>query len=505
MTNEIRKIIIVGGGTAGWMAAASLAKFSEHREVTITLVESSQIGTVGVGEATIPGIVDFNRNLGIDELELIKATQASFKLGIQFENWNKLGGDFFHPFADYGMEIQQVAFHHFIHHLNRKGAGLDLTDFSFAIQLAKQNKFAQPHPNPPTPLADYSYAYHFDASLYAAYLKKFSINLGVKWIDGEVEDVKLNPQDGFIQAIQLKDGQCIEGQFFIDCTGFKGLLIEQALNTGYEDWSHWLFCDAAVAVQSELVGEPTPYTRSIARENGWQWRIPLQHRMGNGYIYASHFQSKEKAEAMLLANIEGGVINKPRHFRFTPGRRKNIWNKNCFALGLASGFLEPLESTSISLIQTAIAKLLRFFPDTSFNPFNIAEVNRLHNSEMEHIRDFLILHYKLSSRNDSAFWRQCQEAEIPESLQHKLGLYKSCGHLIEHETESFEPSSWLTMYNAFGVVPDGVDMRASMANTDSLIKNLQQMKASIQGAVQQVISHQTFIDRHCKARMPKDS
>lgn len=499
MHNEIKKIVIVGGGTAGWMAAASLAKYAEGRDVSITLVESSKIGTVGVGEATIPGIVDFNRNLGIDELELIKATQASFKLGIQFENWNKVGETFFHPFADYGMEIQRVGFHHFIHHLNRQGAKLDLTDFCFALQLAKQDKFAQPHPNPPSPLADYSYAYHFDASLYAAYLKNFSMKLGVQWIDGEVDTVNLNPQDGFIQSVQLKGGQKIEGQFFIDCTGFKGLLIEQALETGYEDWSHWLFCDSAVAVQSELVGEPTPYTRSIARENGWQWRIPLQHRMGNGYIYASRFQSSEDAEQMLLANIEGRVINTPRHFRFTPGRRKNIWNKNCFALGLASGFLEPLESTSISLIQTAIAKLLTFFPDASFNPFNIAEVNRLHNSEMEHIRDFLILHYKLTMRDDSPFWRQCREADIPDSLQHKIGLYKSCGYLIEHETESFEPSSWLTMYNAFYVVPNSTDIRTSMANSEILLKNLQQMKSSIQGAVNQAVSHQTFIDRHCKA------
>ncbi|MBT1063683.1 tryptophan 7-halogenase [Bowmanella sp. Y26] len=503
--NNIKNIVIVGGGTAGWMAAASLAKFFEGRQATITLVESSQIGTVGVGEATIPGIVDFNRNLGIDEVELIKATQASFKLGIQFENWNRVGGTFFHPFADYGMEMQHVAFHHYIHHLNTQGTQLDLTDYSFPIQLARQNKFAQPHPNPPSPLADYSYAYHFDASLYAAYLKTFSMKLGVKWIDGEVEEVNLNPEDGFIQSLQLKDGQIIEGQFFIDCTGFKGLLIEQALNTGYEDWSQWLFCDAAVAVQSELVGEPTPYTRSIARENGWQWRIPLQHRMGNGYIYASRFESNDDAEQLLLANIEGRVINAPRHFRFTPGRRKNIWNKNCFALGLASGFLEPLESTSISLIQTAIAKLLTFFPDASFNQFNIAEVNRLHNSEMEHIRDFLILHYKLSERDDSPFWLQCRNADIPDSLKHKLGLYQSCGHLIEHETESFEPSSWLTMYNAFGVVPDSVDIRATVASSEMLIKNLQQMKNSIQGAASQVISHQAFIDRHCKAVPPKES
>lgn len=502
MAEPIRNVVILGGGTAGWMAAASLAKFCEHRDVSITLIESSRLGTVGVGEATIPGIVDFNRNLGIDEIDLIKSTQATFKLGIQFEDWSHIGGRFFHPFADYGQKMQNVDFHQFFHHLKQQGDDLDLSDYCFPVQLAKQGKFAQPHPNPPTPLADYSYAYHFDASLYAKYLKSFSMNLGVHWIDGEVAEVMQDNKTSFIQSLQLQDGRHLEGEFFVDCTGFKGLLIEETLNTGYENWSHLLFCDSAVAVQSELVGEPLPYTRSIARKNGWQWRIPLQHRMGNGYIYASQYQDDEEARSVLLDNIEGRAISSVKQFRFTPGRRKKIWNKNCFALGLASGFLEPLESTSISLIQTAISKLLTFFPDQSFNSYNIAEVNRLHNSEMEHIRDFLILHYKLSQRDDSPFWQQCRAARIPDSLAHKIGLYKSCGHLIERETESFEPSSWLTMYNAFGVIPDSVDMRATLAPVDIIRRNMQQMKVAVSGAVEGVVSHQAFINRHCKASLP---
>ncbi|MGB0834973.1 MAG: tryptophan halogenase family protein [Psychrobium sp.] len=502
MHQEFKRIVIVGGGTAGWMAAASLNNYLRGQSTQVTVIESSSIGTIGVGEATIPNIVQFNRNLGIDEIEFIKATKATFKLGIQFERWAVNCDSFFHPFADYGATIDNVEFHQYLNHMQANGHSVNLSDYSFPCVLANKGKFAQPHPNPQTPLADYAYAYHFDAGRYAEFLKHWCTSSGVEHIDGLISETKLRVDNGFIKSVRLEDGSEINADFFIDCSGFQGLLIEQALNTGYEDWSDYLLCDRAVAVQTTSVAEPEPYTRSIAHGNGWQWHIPLQHRTGNGYIYASRYQSQESAEAQLLDSIQGETINAPRHLRFTPGRRKKIWNKNCFALGLASGFLEPLESTSISLIQTALAKLLTFFPDSSFNQADIDEVNRLHNHEMENIRDFLILHYKLSGREDSDFWRTCRDMKIPATLQHKIDVFKSRGHIVMHENESFEKSSWLTMYNAFGVVPHRRDPRAELVATDLISNKLGQMSHSINGAASQAMSHQQFINKHCLA--PQD-
>jgi tryptophan halogenase len=501
MTKPINKIVIVGGGTAGWMAAASLAKYAQGKSLDICLIESSSIQTVGVGEATVPNIVEFNRNLGIDEIELIKATQATFKLGIQFEDWHQKGKSFFHPFADYGLKIDQVEFHQYLNRLAADGEKVSIQDYSFSCALAKLGNFAQPHPQPPSPLADYSYAYHFDASLYAKFLQKFAVNLGVTHIDAKVENVNLHDSNGFINSVSLDDGRDIEGQLFIDCSGFKGLLIEQALHTGYEDWSHWLFCDTAVAVQTESVGVTNPYTRAIASNAGWQWRIPLQHRTGNGYIYSSQFEKDEDAQNLLLETVQGKPINQPRKITFTPGRRKQIWNKNCFAIGLASGFLEPLESTSISLVQTAIAKLLSFFPDTDFNPFDIAEVNRLHNREMENIRDFLILHYKMTGRTDNEFWRRCQAMEVPELLAHKMGVYQSRGHIVMTDNESFQSASWLTMYQGFNHLSKRVDPRAETVEIAVLQQKLAQMRQSIESAAQQAMSHDSFIDIHCRAQL----
>lgn len=499
MTEAVKKIVIVGGGTAGWMSASSLAKFLDGKNAEITIIESTAMGTVGVGEATIPNIVSYNKNLGLDEVELIKATQATFKLGIQFENWNDIGENFFHPFSDYGMPVNNIDFHHYINRANKEGLNLDINDYCFPAILAKYGKFAQPHPTPPTPLADYQYAFHFDAGLYANFLKSFALKLGVKHVDALINEVNLDDSTGFISSVSLESGEIIAGDLFIDCSGFKGLLIEEALKTGYEDWSHWLICDSALALQTELVGEPAPYTRSIAKSYGWQWRIPLQHRMGNGYIYASQYQSDEDAEVELRSTIEGNALNSVRKFKFTPGRRRQMWNKNCVAVGLSSGFLEPLESTSISLIQSAIDKLLTFFPDKSFNQHDIDEVNRLHNDELEHIRDFLILHYKATSREDSPFWQHCKGMDIPDSLAHKMALFESRGHIIIRENESFEKASWLTMYNAFGIKPYRFDERVNAVPLTILEKNLTQMKQSIDNAAQQVNSHQAFIDMHCKA------
>ena len=500
MPQAIRKIVIVGGGTAGWMSAASLARYAQTNTLQITVIESSALGTVGVGEATVPNIVEFNRNLGIDEQTLIKATQATFKLGIQFEDWYQPGSRFFHPFADFGLTIDQVEFHQYINRMKAAGHQLNIEDYCFPCCLAKAAHFAQPHPNPPSPLADYSYAYHFDASLYARFLQKYALQRGVEHIDATINQVNLEPANGFIRSVSLPDGTEISADLFIDCSGFQGLLIEQALHTGYEDWSEWLLCDSAIAVLTERSGETlNPYTRCIARDAGWQWNIPLQHRTGNGYIYSSRYEDDSTAEQILLANVAGKLISQPRKLNFTPGRRKQIWHKNCFAIGLASGFLEPLESTSISLIQTAIAKLLSFFPDTDFNPADIAEVNRLHNREMENIRDFLILHYKLSQRAGSPFWQQCQSMKIPDSLAHKIALYQSRGHIAMYDNESFQPASWIAMYQGFALKAERYDPRADTVDSALLAQKLAQMRNNIASIASQSLTHQEFIRRHCPA------
>ncbi|GAA0822616.1 tryptophan 7-halogenase [Colwellia asteriadis] len=499
MSEGIEKIVIVGGGTTGWMAAASLSRYVKDKNITVTLIESPNINTVGVGEATIPNIVSFNRNLGIDEVELIKATQATFKLGIEFEGWHQKDTRFFHPFADYGMKVDNVEFHHYINKLNSEGYSLDLQDYSFACVLAKQGNFAQPHPNPTNPMADYSYAYHLDAALYGKFLTDFSVKQGVEHILANVDKVHLNKESGFIESVELDDGRCIFGDLFIDCSGFKGLLIEGAMGIGLDDLSQWLPCNSAVAVQTELAGKPLPYTRAIAKEAGWQWQIPLQHRMGNGYIYSSQFSDKQAAEDSLLASVQGQTINDVRHFTFPLGRREKTWHKNCFSLGLAGGFLEPLESLGISLIQTALAKLLTFFPDKSFNEADIAEVNRLHSTELDRIVDFLAMHYKLTKRDDTEFWRYCQQMKISDTLAHKIEVFKSQGHIVMHDHESFEEASWLSMYHGFKVVPQRYDVRIKNLDSKMIEQKLMQMRNSIYGAAEQAMSHQAFIEKHCRA------
>mgnify|MGYP000713529371 CR=1 FL=1 len=499
MSESIKKIVIVGGGTTGWMAAASLSRFTADKEMSVTLIESPDINTVGVGEATIPNMVGFNKSLGIDEVELIKATQATFKLGIEFEGWHKKGENFFHPFADYGLKIDDVDFHHYVNRAKLSGSNLNLQDYSFAVALAKQGKFAQANSDPQSPLADYSYAYHFDATLYAKFLQKFSVEKGVEHISANVCEVKLETESGFIESVILESGQHIDGDLFIDCSGFKALLIDGAMNIGLDDLSHWLPCNKAIAIQTELTSEPTPYTRAIANNAGWQWCIPLQHRMGNGYIYSSQFLDKKGAEEELLANIQGKAINDIRHFDLPLAKRKVIWHKNCFALGLAAGFLEPLESLGLSLIQAALSKLYTFFPDKSFNQHDIAEVNRIHNVELDRIVDFLALHYKLTKRDDTEFWRHCQNMPISNALQHKIEVFKSQGRVVMYDNESFEEASWLSMYNGFDVNPKRFDIRAKNVPLEIIERNLSEMKNSMKGAAQQAMSHQQFIDTHCRA------
>lgn len=496
--NDIKRIIIVGGGTAGWMAAASLSQYLKHRDINIHLVESAEIGTIGVGEATLPGIRDFNASLGIDEIDFIRNTQATFKLGIEFNDWKSLGSQFFHPFASYGVPIDDIEFYAVWQRLFKQQKAKDLMHYCLPSMMAKYNKFAQPNPNTTSPLARYHYAFHFDASLYAAYLRRYSEANGVVRHEDKITQVKLL-DNGFIGSVCLEKGEELAGDLFIDCSGFRGILIEGALKTGYEDWSHWLPVNSAVAVQSETIAEPTSYTRTTALESGWQWRIPLQHRVGNGYVYCDKFISDEDATAKLLSSLDGKPTTKPRVIKFTTGRRNKFWNKNCVALGLASGFLEPLESTSISLIQTGISKLLMFFPDMSFNEADINEANRLAVIEMERIRDFILLHYKLSQRDDSEFWRYIQTIELPETLAQKIQIFKRRGHLIKYEGESFSDASWISMYNGFGVFPELESIKAEQLDIETLEPQLQKIEYIISDATNRSLTHAAFIQKFCAA------
>ncbi|MFN3469496.1 MAG: tryptophan halogenase family protein, partial [Novosphingobium sp.] len=431
MTNPdilIRSIAIVGGGTAGWMTAAALAQALTHN-CAITLIESDEIGTVGVGEATIPPIRTFNETLQIDEREFVRKTQGSFKLGIEFVNWGSLGNRYFHPFGPHGRAFDIVSLHHYWLRAREAGEEAPLDDHSMAWALAKENRFARPAPDQRHVLSTFDYAYHFDAGLYARFLREYAEAKGVIRIEGKVASVGQNAANGFVAGVTLEDGRTIEAELFVDCSGFRGLLIEGALKAGYEDWTHWLPCDRAVAVPCENAGPLTPYTRSTAQEAGWQWRIPLQHRTGNGYVFCSHFLSEEEAADKLMARLDGKALGEPRPLRFVTGRRKAFWDRNVVAIGLSSGFMEPLESTSIHLIQAGISKLLALFPDRTFDPLVIEEYNRIAVNEFERIRDFLILHYHANGRVGEAFWDQCRTMALPDTLADKLALFRSQGQV----------------------------------------------------------------------------
>jgi tryptophan halogenase len=499
MRDKIRKIVIVGGGTAGWMAAAACSKFLEGSGYSIDLVESDDIGTVGVGEATIPPIMIFNRTLGIDEVEFIKATQASFKLGIEFVDWTRVGHTYFHPFGMFGVEMQGIHFHHFWLRHVANGGTLSYDSFNSSTMAARAGRFARPRPTERSPLPPLAYAYHFDAGLYARFLRKFAEARGTKRHEGRIVDVKLSSDDGFIKAITLSDQRTIEGDLFIDCSGFRGLLIEQALHAGYEDWSQWLPCDRAMAVPCERLVGTTPYTRSTAREAGWQWRIPLQHRIGNGYVYCSAFLSDDEAATNLLARLDAAPRAEPRPLRFIAGRRKEVWKKNCIALGLASGFLEPLESTSIHLIQTALARLLLLFPGQGFDPAVISKYNEFARIEMEEIRDFLLLHYKATERTDTPFWQHCQAIPLTESLKQRWEMFEGNAHIVVGPTELFKESSWFAVFTGQGVRPSAYHPFADLPNDQELQRRLDLIRADVEKRVQSFPSHDAYIREQCAA------
>ncbi|WP_438862322.1 tryptophan halogenase family protein [Neptunicella sp.] len=495
--HPIKQIVIVGGGTAGWMAAASLSQFLQGKNIGISLIESSGIGTVGVGEATLPSLREFNQYLGIDELAFIRATQATFKLGIQFENWYQQDSIFFHPFGNFGTPLSGTDFHHHWHRARLAGASEPLADYCLAGRLAQQHKFAQPNLQSGHPLAQYNYAFHFDAQAYARLLSDYAQQRGVVRFDNIVSDVELDKASGFIQSVLLDNGQRISGDLFIDCSGFRGLLIEQALHTGYQDWRHWLPCDRAVAVACQTDTPPLPYTRSIALEAGWRWQIPLQTRLGNGYVYCSEYIDQQSATEQLINSLAGPMLSEPKQLRFVTGMRNKMWNKNCVALGLAAGFMEPLESTSIGLIQSGISLLQQFFPFEQFNPHEIAEANRHTQAEFERVRDFLILHYQATSRTDSPLWNYCRTMPIPDTLAHKIALYKARGHLLQYEVESFEDASWLALYTGMNILPKDYNRRADLLTLSQLEQNLQQMRDTLQQGVSFAPSHREFIHKHC--------
>jgi tryptophan halogenase len=497
---HLRNIVIIGGGTAGWMAAAALAKVL-GRGQSIRLVESDEIGIVGVGEATVPHLKLFNQILEIDEVEFVKQTQGTFKLGIEFVDWGRMGDRYIHGFGSIGHDYGLLPFHQYWLKLFRAGKAADIGAYSLNTSAAPRGKFMTSASDAPahSPLANIAYAYHFDAGLYAKYLRRYAEARGVRRTEGRVVEVLLRGHDGFIEAVMLQSGEKLHADLFIDCSGFRGLLIEDALHTGYEDWTHWLPCDRALAVPCENVGPPTPFTRSTARAAGWQWRIPLQHRTGNGYVYSSAHTSDDEAEVTLMGHLDGRALAEPRKLKFTTGMRRKFWNKNCVALGLASGFMEPLESTSIYLIQSGIARLLNLMPDRDFSPVLIERYNSQAAFEFERIRDFLILHYVATERRDSSFWRYCSDMSIPEPLADTIRLFKDSGRFFRNAEEMFAITSWVQVMLGQHIEPQNYHPAVDLVPDQEIAGLVDSVKQVIAACVEAMPTHAQFIARHCAA------
>jgi tryptophan halogenase len=485
----IKHVVIVGGGTAGWMAAAAAARFLNDGQRRITLVESEQIGTVGVGEATIPPIRDFNAMLGIDESEFIRETNGTIKLGIEFRNWGAIGDRYLHPFGNLGHDFQGVAFHQYwLKHRHRPDVG-SIEDYSLTSQAIKAARFARPSSDPRNPLSQMTHAYQFDAWLYAAYLRRRAEGQGVTRVEGRITGVEQHSETGFVEAVLLEDGRRIAGDFFIDCSGFRALLLGETLGVPYHDWSKWLPCDRALAVPSERVEPLVPVTRATALTAGWQWRIPLQHRTGNGHVFSSAFLDEDKAAAMLLEGLDGRALDTPRALRFTAGVRDRLWEKNVVGLGLAGGFIEPLESTSIHLIQNGIARLFWLFPDKRCADVERDTYNRLLRDAYDYVRDFVVLHYKATQRQDTPFWREMGAMSVPDSLAHKIALFREKGRVMRYDHDLFAVPSWVTVMLGQHIDPIGHDPLADAMDDERVLQAMGQMAQGYAAVAQSMPSH----------------
>ncbi len=504
MTGQaIRKIVIVGGGTAGWMAAAPLAQ-RLGKACEIVLVESPDIGTIGVGESTLPTILTYNAALGIDVTDFVKKTQATFKLGIEFKDWGQVGNRFFHGFSDFGPTIDNRSPHLYWLRLAQSFKNMPaIENWSVSAVMARQMKFAPPAPGAPGVANGYTYGFQFDAGLYAAYLRDYAMARGAQRIEGTIVEVEQHSETGFITAVKLKDGRRLDGDLFIDCSGFRGLLIEGTLKAGYEDWSDYLLCNSALAVPCAKVPQMTPYTRASAQSAGWVWRIPLQHRTGNGHVYSDRFTTDDEAARVLLEGLDGRALDQPRQLRFVSGRRRKTWVKNVVALGLAAGFVEPLESTSIGLIETAVFRLLQLFPDRSFQPELAEEFNRYMGTRYESVRDFIILHYKVTQRDDSEFWRYCANMPIPDSLSHQIALFRETGHVAVYDRDGFAGPSFVAMLLGLGIVPQRYDPLVDLMDMRQLHGHFAGLRDAIADTVQRMPEHAAFIaERVAAAPVP---
>lgn len=498
MQQQIDSIVIVGGGTAGWIAASALSKFLPSR-IKITLIESDAIGTVGVGEATIPQIRRLNASLGLDENAFVRETQATFKLGIEFNNWGHIGESYLHTFGDAGINLSSLHFHQYWLKYKAEGGEDSLWDYSLHHKAAYQNKFGRLERVGKTSMTGLAYAFHFDAGLYAQYLRRFAEANGVSRVEGRVIDTALNTATGHIDSVTLERGDIVGGDLFIDCSGFRGLLIGEALGVGYRDWSKWLPCNSAAAVGCERTDPLLPYTKATAHEAGWQWRIPLQHRTGNGHVFCGDFTTEEAAIERLLENLDGAPAGTPKVLKFTTGRREKFWDKNCVSIGLASGFLEPLESTSIHLIQSNISRLIELFPTKAFDPSHEREYNRQVGHEYDLIRDFLIVHYHRTDRDDSEFWRYCANMDVPDSVTTKMNLFADTGLLYKDPEDLFRESSWVQVMLGQGLMPKGYHPMADRLSNDQLQDFLGSVKQLIAKATDPLPLHQEFVTTHCAA------
>lgn len=499
----IKEIVIVGGGTAGWMAAAALSILLRDPTIRIRLIESDEIGIVGVGEATIPHIRYFNKLVKLDESEFLRQTNATYKIGIEFVNWGRVGDRYFHSFSPYGVNMDGIHFQHFWLRHAKTGRGAPADAYNLQAMASKVNKFAPPQPAlKGSPLASLEYAFQFDASLYGKYMRGLAESRGVQRIEGKIVDVQQRGEDGFIESVRLESGEQISGELFIDCTGFRGLLTEQTLKSGYLDWSHHLPVDRAVAQACEQPGPILCYTRATAHESGWQWRIPLQNRLGNGHVYCSEFISDDEAYAKLKSGLEGKPTSEPRFLRFKTGMRKKPWNKNVVALGLASGFLEPLESTSIHLIQSAIGRLMTNFPDKCFNQSDIDYYNRRTLAEFEQVRDFLILHYCATDRDDSPFWNHVRTMELPETLRQRIDIYRENGRLYRHDNELFGEDSWFAVFEGQNIRPKRYHPVINHLSDEMLDKRMAEIRRAMNKCLETFEDHEQYLRKACRASPP---